>query len=151
MKPTETNLEDLLKNFAMVRAMQAKVSSKYLVEYQLSPNELDVLILLSNNQTIDTAKELTIYLGVSKGLICRSIDHLVEKGYLQVQEDKKDHRMQRLRLDKNAQPIIMEIKKARSVIANRLLSEISEDELYVMNKVFHQIKENFEKLEEETI
>ena len=43
---------------------------------------MNLLIFLSNNPHMDTAKVLTVTLGVSKSLVCRSVDSLMQKGYL---------------------------------------------------------------------
>lgn len=149
MKKSMMNLEDLLKNLSCLRNMQAKLSSVYLTDYAFTPNELNVLILLSNNPSMDTAKELSMYLGVSKGLICRSLDHLAALDMIRVEEDPADHRKQRLRLKKCSQPVIERIKQARNVIGEKLLQGICEEELQIVEGVFDKIRNNIQLLKEE--
>mgnify|MGYP000709258464 CR=1 FL=1 len=49
-------------------------------EFNFSPNEISILIVLKNNSTITTSTELKVVLGVSKTLISRSVDSLEKKG-----------------------------------------------------------------------
>ena len=149
MKERMMNLEDLLKNLSCLRNMQAKLSSVYLTEYAFTPNELNILILLSNHPSMDTAKELSMYLGVSKGLICRSLDRLIAMDMIRVVEDPADHRKQRLRLKKCSQPVIERIKQARNVIGEKLLKGICEEELQIVEGVFDKIRNNIQLLKEE--
>ena len=106
-----------------------------------SPNEMNVLIFLSNNPSINTAKELTVTLGVSKGLVCRSVDTLMRRGYLTSEEDAKDHRILHLRLTQKAAPVIGQTRFSEAVTRN-----ISEEELAVYTRVQHQIYANIEAM-----
>ena len=49
-----TNLETLVKRCAAFRKVYARVCAPQLKQYQLSPSEVDILIFLSNNRTINT-------------------------------------------------------------------------------------------------
>ena len=44
-----------------------------------SPNEISILLFLANNPSIDTNSQLCTCLGVSKALVCRSVDALLGK------------------------------------------------------------------------
>ena len=74
-----TNLETMLNYFTQIRRYYANELNKRLKDINLSPNEISILILLSNNHFITTSSQLVVLLGVSKGLISRSIDALVKK------------------------------------------------------------------------
>lgn len=58
--------------------MQKKIKDSF-QEFNFSPNEISILIILKNNSTITTSTELKVVLGVSKTLISRSVDSLEKK------------------------------------------------------------------------
>lgn len=73
----------------------SKLSKMYRAEVKtemsdsdFSPNELDLITFLSNNE-MDTSKEIADFLGLSKSLIARSVDSLVAKGYLETNVDEE--------------------------------------------------------------
>ena len=89
------SVETMLKEFSVIRKVYAKTFTQLFGNEDLSPNEINILLFLSNNPSIDTSKQLVYFLDVSKGLICRSIDSLVKKGYVISEPDIKDRRIQR--------------------------------------------------------
>lgn len=107
---------------------------------------MNVLIFLSNNPSINTAKELTVTLGVSKGLVCRSVDALVRRGYLTSEEDAKDHRILHLRLTQKAAPVIGQMRVSMDHFSQTVTRGISEEELAVYTRVQHQIYANIEAM-----
>lgn len=149
MKPIMTNFEGLLKETSSMRNILARLLSRRLPNHDFSPNELNMLIFLSNNPTINTAKELVLYLGVSKTLVCRSVDRLVEKKLLIVQEDHIDRRMLRLSLSEDANPIIVQLHKIQSDIAQKVMMDIKLQDIEASERVFATIKKNVKKLEDE--
>lgn len=148
MKPIMNNFEGLMQDAARVRNLQAHLLSKRYSNLSFSPNELNVLIFLSNNPSINTAKELVYYLRVSKALVCRSVDSLMEKGYLDVQEDEQDRRIQRLNIHEKAIPIIHELRLIRDEITLKLSKDIPKADLETMERVFARIRENARDLED---
>ena len=108
-----TNVESMLKQFASIRRAYGKYLYTSMNANNFSPSEIDILIFLSNNPSINTSKELVVCLAVSKSLIARSVDALIQKGMLKMEEDKNDHRLQHLKITKAAVPYINEIKKYR--------------------------------------
>ena len=89
-------VEEMLGYFNQIRRVYANELNLKFTNENFSPNEISILILLSNNPSINTSSQLCTILGVSKGLISRSIDVLVEKGYIICAKDDADKRIQRL-------------------------------------------------------
>ena len=80
-----------------------------------------MLIFLSNNRTINTAKELSAFLGISKGLVARGIESLLLKGYVYIETDNSDRRIQHLFLTEAAQEVIQVLLKKRSEVEAHIL------------------------------
>ena len=101
MEFTQT-MEHVIKELAVIRKVYAKAFSESFVQESFSPNEVNILIFLARNPSLNTGRDLSICLDVSKGLICRSVDALIKKEMITARDDPDDRRIQRLVLTKKA-------------------------------------------------
>ena len=92
----QRTVEAMLGYFNQIRQVYANELNRKFEEERFSPNEISILILLSNNRTIDTASQLRVILGVSKGLVSRSLESLAAKGLVECRQDERDRRIQRI-------------------------------------------------------
>ena len=141
-----TNVENMLKQFASIRKAYGKYLYATMKNKIFSPSEIDVLIFLSNNPSINTSKELVVCLAVSKSLIARSVDALMQKGMIEMQGDEDDHRIQHLKITKLAIPYIEEIKKYRESFTKAALADIDEQEIKDMETTIRKIDNNMQKI-----
>ena len=140
------NLETLVKRCPALRKVYARISAPDLKRYQLSPSEVDILIFLSNNRTINTAKELSAFLGISKGLVARGIEALLMKQYLYIEIDNEDHRIQHLYLTEEVQEIISVLLEKRKEVEQYILNGIPQEHLDIVVQTFDRINENVEQI-----
>ena len=131
-----TNLETLVKRCAAFRKVYARISAPELKHYQLSPSEVDILIFLSNNRTINTAKELSAFLGIS----------LLLKGYVYIETDNSDRRIQHLFLTEAAQEVIQVLLKKRSEVEAHILKGIPQEHINIVLQTFDRINANIENI-----
>ena len=61
----QKTVEAMLGYFTQIRQVYAGELNRRFEKEKFSPNEMSVLILLSNNRTIDTASQMRVVLGVS--------------------------------------------------------------------------------------
>lgn len=134
--------ETLVKQCASFRKGYAKLCDSQLQQFHLSPCEIDMLILLSNNPNIHNAKEIVLYLGVAKSLVARSVESLVTRNLLRVEMDTKDRRIQNLYVSEEASQIVEIILKHREEFTDVILRSIDEKELRIAEKVIKQINKN---------
>ena len=140
MEFTQT-MEHVIKELAVIRKVYAKAFSESFVQESFSPNEVNILIFLARNPSLNTGRDLSICLDVSKGLICRSVDALIKKEMITARDDPDDRRIQRLVLTKKADPVIQEIFKV-------IFQGIPEEEIVQMEKTLRKIIQKFhERLE----
>ena len=99
--------------------------SESFVQESFSPNEVNILIFLARNPSLNTGRDLSICLDVSKGLVCRSVDALIKKEMITARDDPDDRRIQRLVLTKKADPVIQEIFKVNQEISKDIFQGIS--------------------------
>ncbi|MEE0108628.1 MAG: MarR family transcriptional regulator [Merdibacter sp.] len=142
MLPT---IESLLQAFNQIRKVHAALLNDRMKEENLSPNEIAILIILSNNPHITTATQLSVLLNVSKGLISRSVDHLCSRGILSCQSDEADRRITHLIICEKAKPLIGRLQHEMHLINQSILADISEDEIRQAEKTIKKIAESFQR------
>lgn len=109
---------------------------------------MNILIFLARNPSLNTGRDLSICLDVSKGLVCRSVDALIKKEMITARDDPDDRRIQRLVLTKKADPVIQEIFKVNQEISRDIFQGIPEEEIVQMEKTLRKIIQKFhERLE----
>ena len=109
--------------------------------YKLSPNEIDILVALHMGK-FNMAKDIAENFEISKSLVCRSVDSLIKKGYIDTKKDEKDKRITHLILKDEAKPIVEALKENRERNNKILLKDIDEKELEIFNKVLDKMKDN---------
>ena len=132
--------EYIIKFLFIAKAIKNKNRS-VISSYKLSPNEIDLLVALDMG-VYDTAKEIADNFEISKSLVCRSVDSLTKKGYIDTQKDEKDKRVTHLILREEAKPIVDTLKENRKKTTDDLLRGIDEEELKIFSKVLDQMKNN---------
>ena len=130
------NVESMLGYFSQIRRVYANEINLRFQNENFSPNEISILILLSNNESINTSSQLRLILGVSKGLVSRSID-----------QDPHDRRVRRIHLTQKAAPVILRLNKEIAEINEELLEDISEEEISQMERTMNKILERFKEKE----
>lgn len=146
MEKQTLSLENLMRDFAQIRKAYAKLCYPHLTTYALSPCEIDILIFLSNNPSINTAKELAVYLGVAKSLIARSIDNLVKRDMIQVSQNHEDKRIQHVTLKNCSNEVITLIKEKKQEFATLCTKDIHPDEFEIARNVLIKINSNIDEL-----
>lgn len=139
----QRTVEAMLGYFNQIRQVYANELNKKVAQEKFSPNEMSVLILLSNNKTINTASQLKVILGVSKGLVSRSVEALAEKGLVDCRQDERDRRIQRIYLTERAQPLVMRMKSEIEKINEAFLDGISQEEIDQMEETMTKILDRF--------
>lgn len=140
-------VETMLSFYAQIRRVYVNEFTQRFQEKKFSPNELDLMLFLSNNPSINTSSQLCTCLNVSKALICRSVDSLTAGGFLTSVPDRQDRRVQHLFLTESAAPIIEKIRSIRTELDQEILSGIPKESLEQMEQTMQKILERFQQKE----
>lgn len=144
MKEKKNLLISLSKLSKMYRAeVKAEMSDS-----DFSPNELDLITFLSNNE-MDTSKEIADSLGLSKSLIARSVDSLVAKGYLETKIDEGDRRYIHLVLTDEAKPIADRLRNRRKKFIASMTEGVSQEQFAQFEQTLEKMIANVERKKEE--
>ncbi|MEF9938545.1 MAG: MarR family winged helix-turn-helix transcriptional regulator [Clostridium sp.] len=116
-----------------------------LAEYGFTPNEIVVILFLYNNAPgLDTATDIAIRKGMSKGMIARSVDSLCEKNYLEAVRDKKDRRIVHLALKNEHSQIAEEIERTQKDFFDQLVGDIPRNDLDLVRDTLTKLLTNSE-------
>ena len=137
-----------LSGFSRMIRQQRQACSALLSSYHFSPNEMEVLVYLAAQPEKDTASDICAARGLSRSLLCRSVESLTRRGFLSPQVDPHDHRCVHLQLTPAAFPMVIRLQRQRKRFVQRLLTGISEQELAVFDRIFTHMLHNVADSEE---
>ena len=138
-------IEEFLRISNQMRDYYAKKIKDSFQEFNFSPNEISILIILKNNSTITTSTELKVVLGVSKTLISRSVDSLEKKGLIRICIDEKDTRVHHLKLTQECQPILKIIDEENGKINKTLFYDVSVEEMKSLKQTMNKLQKRVEE------
>lgn len=136
------NSTDWLLNAQIMKKAYGNLFKKLMKEYDLTQNEIDVLLFLKNNEAFDTATDIVELRSLSKSQVCKSIEHLEKLGYLNGEQDLKDRRCIHLKLHPSVSPVVLKAQEIQRKFLTAIYSGVTEEEKKVMEQVFQKILEN---------
>ena len=117
-------------------------------KWDLTRNELDVLLFLANNPEYDRAVDIVNNRGLSKSHVSLSINSLEGRGLLRREEDPEDRRTVRLRLESAALPIIEAGQMAQKRFFSYLHQGVTREQIELMMDFARKVNENIKNIEE---
>jgi DNA-binding MarR family transcriptional regulator len=74
-----------------------------------------------------------------------TLDHLLEKGYINMTEDENDHRIMRITLTQDSYKVINRVNDVYEQCKNVLLRGISDEEMHIFRKIIHKMNNNVDE------
>ena len=137
-------IEEFLRLSNRLREYYGKQIKDRFAEYTFSPNEISILVLLQNNNSITTSTQLRVVLGVSKALVSRSVTSLEQKGIVLVKPDPNDKRISHIELTENAIPVLEKISIEIEKINQVLFKDIPTKDIQCMIDTMHKMNKKIE-------
>ena len=121
---------------------------KSLVEFELTPAEIDVLTFLVNNMDKDiTASEISLYRGISKGLVSRAVNLLKDKKIIEPKENCEDGRSVYLKVIDEEDNVVKKVKKINEKFKTQLIKDMDIKDLDLFLKVNNKMLNNIKDME----
>ena len=137
-------IEEFLRLSNRLREYYGKQIKDRFAEYTFSPNEISILILLQNNNSITTSTQLRVVLGVSKALVSRSVTSLEQKGLITVKGIPNDKRISHIELTEGAIPVLEKINIEIEKINQVLFKDIPTKDIQCMIETMNKMNEKIE-------
>lgn len=139
------NDENFILSFQKIKKYYEKMYSKVRKSYNLTQNEIDVLIFLKRHPDMDTAGEIACGQSLSRSLVCKSVESLLDNQYLIAAEDREDRRYLHLKLTERAEALLRELLQVREDFWSILKHNITREEMDIFLRVFDQMEQNLEE------
>ena len=111
-------------------------------KWDLTRNELDVMLFLYNNPEFDRAADIVARRGIAKSHVSLSVTSLGGKGLLKRRFSAEDRRTAHLKLTEQGTCIAAEGRVAQKNFFNTIYEGISEEEMLLWRKITEKVTEN---------
>ncbi len=139
---------ELLLTGQQYKKFQEAYYSAILEKYSLSLVDIWVLLVLSEPGGYDTARDIVKVHGIAKSYVSKSINKLVEKGFLEGKHTKDDRRYVHLIVKEEALPVIDAMREQRKKMVKRLFQGVSKEQLELLAEIAWKINANITEMEE---
>ena len=117
-------------------------------KWNLTKNELDVLLFLHNNPEFDRAVDIVNNRGLSKSHVSLSISNLERRGFLERMDDPDDRRTVHLRLLPQLEQITVAGQLAQRRFFSYLHQGVTQEQIDLMVDFARKVNENIKNIEE---
>lgn len=130
-----------------IRKMYAEFLEPICQQWQLTRNELDVMLFLYNNPTLDRAAQIVERRKIAKSHVSLAAVHLEEMGLLHREFDERDRRTVHLKLTPQGRAIAEEGQKAQYGFFTVMQQGVSEEDMEICIQVLRKMCDNVRNLE----
>ena len=117
-------------------------------KWELTRNELDVLLFLANNPEFDRAVDIVNNRGLSKSHVSLSINSLESRGLLIRTEDPNDRRTVHLMLTDASREITAQGQMAQRRFFSYLHQGVTQEQIQLMVEFAQRVSENIKNIDE---
>lgn len=139
---------NFLMNISVLYRFTQKYFDRYLTKYNLGSGQMIFLLLINEHEGI-TMQQLTLVGEFDKGTTTKSIQKLVEEGYIEMINDEEDKRVRRLYTTKKTAEIASELYQIRNNLSNLLTQGMSAETVEQQLNFFQQLSNNAREIEPE--
>lgn len=126
-----------------LKKLLEKKSMPIMQKYDLRKVELDILTFFSiRGREGDTAKDIMLTKHISKAHVSKSLDNLKQRGYIFLEEDKKDRRRVHISLTEGGNKVLQEFMEVRNTCKKILFRDITEEEMCILLQIMERMQEN---------
>ena len=116
-------------------------------QYDLTRNELDVILFLANNPLFDRAADIVAIRRIAKSHVSLSVGNLEKRNLLVREFEESDRRVAHLHLTEEALPIAEAGKALQQKFFSQIFSGLTRKELELWGAILEKICANIETLE----
>ena len=116
-------------------------------KWDLTKNELDVLLFLYNNPGYDRAADIVARRGMAKSHVSLSLANLQSRGLVSAREDERDRRAVRLTLSEEGREIAAQGRSAQDQFFGGVFAGLSQEDLRLWQSMVDRVCDNISSLE----
>lgn len=135
------NLFDMLTVVYKYKKLYERRCHDVMVKYDLRIADIDILYYIAHSGPKNLAKDI-VDMGMSKANVSKSVEHLRQKGLVELCEDKVDRRCVHIELTCDAKDVIEEISSIRGEMGEVLTGGIADTDRQAVARVIQKINDN---------
>ncbi len=135
---------EMLTLISLGRRAYADAVNPVCTKFNLKSLELDVILFLANNPTMDTAADLVSMRGMAKSHVSMTVHSLERKGLLSRSYHAGDHRSIHLVLLPAAEPIVADGQAAQRTVWSAMAKDVSPAEEAALESCFKRMTDNLQ-------
>ena len=132
---------------ATVEKNYAKFLAPICKQWDLTRNELDILLFLYNNPAYDRAADIVSRRGIAKSHVSLGVASLEEKGLLARSFDKNDRRTAHLKLEARGRTIAAQAREKQQAFFCALYQGITPEEFAIWKNIVQKVCKNIENFD----
>ena len=134
----------------MARAQKgyARLLEPICKKWDLTRNELDVILFLANNPDYDRAVDIVNHRGLAKSHVSMSVTNLERLGFVEKVPDPTDRRTIHLKLTEQAKEITECGCRVQQQFMDYLHQGVTQEQMELMRLFAERVYENVKKIEE---
>ena len=117
-------------------------------KWELTHNEVDVVLFLHNHPGLDRASEIVARRGIAKSHVSQSVAALEQRGFLARRRDPSDRRTEHLELTAQAMPMVADASRTQQAFFSALLSRLTPEDLEHWNRITAKLCTAIEQMEQ---
>lgn len=138
---------DYFDTLLRARKGYSRVMDPICDQWDLTRNELDVLLFLANNPGYDRAVDVAVRRGMAKSHVSLSVTTLESKGLLRRRPDPEDRRTVHLELVGEAEDIARQGREAQVGFFSKIYAGLSPEEIAAWTAVVEKVTRNIADME----
>lgn len=146
MRPSSVSLS-YLDSTQQSQKMYAAILEPVCRQYDLTRNELDVMLFLANNPGFDRAADIVAVRKIAKSHVSLSVSNLEKRGLLVREFEEGDRRAAHLRLTDDAVPVVRAGQHLQKQFFTKMFEGLSRKELQLWSNVLEKICKNIESMD----
>lgn len=124
------------------KKFQEAYFNEVIEKYALNLADIRVLLFLYEHESFDTAKDIVEKHYFAKSYVSKSVEKLIEKGFLERRNFKGDRRYVHLLVKEEAYPVIELIQQQKQKMSEQLFDGISPEYLSILREIAEKICSN---------
>lgn len=137
---------DYFDNMLRAKKGYARIMDPICKEWNLTRNELDILLFLHNNPNYDRASDIVTRRGIAKSHVSMSVSSLEQRGLILRHTDPNDRRTIHLQLSETAHIIANTGRKAQVAFFTQLYEGLTAEEIAQWQGVIMKVSNNISKM-----
>lgn len=139
---TVDDIMELLLSGRHYKKLQEVYLGTVLDRYDLTMVDIRVLLFLHEHEQYDTAKDIVEMHFMAKSYVSKSVEKLLERGFLVKKHRGKDKRYVHLLLQEKALPVIEAVSQEKKKMLKNIFAGITGDQQTVLREVATTINHN---------